>query len=289
MGYVFIMSESELFEGNSRRKTSQLRQKSNAGTPGRFGAVVDLTLKCRYEIKYLISEAKAAAIAQFVKPYLQPDRYSKLQRGGNYPIVSLYLDSDDLRLCRETLTGQKNRFKLRVRSYTDEPEYPRYFEIKRRLNNVIIKSRSRVMERDVPALLAGSPLPPQDYTTDEEALSQFQLYVKSIDAGPVVLVRYMRQAFEGDSETRVRVTFDRELCYCMTRAPQVRLGGPGWQHNSVTMGNVILEIKFTNRYPSWLSQMVRYLDLQQDSVSKYATSIRQSRSLGFCAPQVAGA
>ncbi len=142
MGYVLIMSESELFEGNSRRKTSQLRQKSNAGTPGRLGAVVDLTLKCRYEIKYLISEAKAEVIAQFIKPYLQPDRYSKLQRGGKYPIVSLYLDSDDLRLCRETLTGQKNRFKLRVRSYTDEPEYPRYFEIKRRLNNIIIKSRS---------------------------------------------------------------------------------------------------------------------------------------------------
>jgi len=283
------MSESELFEGNSRRKISQLRQKSNVRTPSRPEAFVDLMLRCRYELKYLISEAKAAAIAQFVKPYLQPDRYSKLQRGGNYPIVSLYLDSNDLRLCRETLTGQKNRFKLRVRSYTDEPEYPRFFEIKRRLNNVIIKSRARVMERDMSALLAGSPLPPQDYTTDEEALSQFQLYVKSIDARPVVLVRYMRQAFEGDSETRVRVTFDRELCYCMTRAPQVRLGGPGWQHNSVTMGNVILEIKFTNRYPSWLSQMVRYLDLQQDSVSKYATSIRQSRSLGFCAPQVAGA
>ena len=279
------MSESELFEENSRRKTRQLRQKSNVGTPSRPGAYVDLTLKCRYEIKYLISEAKAEAITQFIKPYLEPDRYSKLQRGGKYPIVSLYLDSNDLRLCRETLTGQKNRFKLRIRSYTDEPEYPRFFEIKRRLNNVIIKSRARVMERDMPALLAGSPLPPQDYTTDEEALSQFQLYMKSIDARPVVLVRYIRQAFEGNSETRVRVTFDRELCYCMSTVPQVRLGGPGWQHNSVTMGSVILEIKFTNRYPSWLSQLVKYLDLQQDSVSKYATSIRQSCWLGFCAPQ----
>jgi hypothetical protein len=282
------MSESELFGQTSKRRIDQLRQKSSVGTPSRPGAFVDLTLRCRHEIKYLISEAKAAAITQFIKPYLQPDRYSKLQRGGAYPIVSLYLDSDDLRLCRESLIGQKNRFKLRVRSYTDEPEYPRFFEIKRRVNNVIIKSRAQVWDRDVPTLLMGSPLPPQDYTTDEDALNQFQLYMKSIGAKPVVLVRYMRQAFEGDSETRVRVTFDRQLCYNVTRAPEVRLEGPGWQHNSVTMGSVILEIKFTNRYPSWLNQMVKYLDLQQDSVSKYAVSIRQACSLGFCSPRIAG-
>jgi hypothetical protein len=283
-----VMFDGQLFEQTSSGRIGHLRQKANVRVPNRPAAPADRMLRCRHEIKYLISEAKAVAIAQFIRPYLEPDRYSKLQRGGHYPIVSLYLDSNNLQLCRESLTGQKNRFKLRIRSYTDEPEYPRFFEIKRRVNNVIIKSRARVMERDVPALLAGLPLPPQDYTTDEDVLNQFQLYTKSIGAKPVVLVRYMRQAFEGDSETRVRVTFDRELCYNVTSSPQVRLGGSGWQHSSVTTGGVILEIKFTDRYPAWLSQMVEYLDLRQDSISKYATSIRQSCSLGFCAPRIAG-
>lgn len=283
-----VMFEAESSEHSSRQGVApDHRARATASKkPGRF---IDRMQRCRHEIKYLISEARAAAIVQYIRPYLEPDRYSKLQRGGSYPIASLYLDSDNLRLCRESLTGQKNRFKLRIRSYTDEPDYPRFFEIKRRVNNVIIKSRARVMERDVPTLLAGLPLPPQDYTTDEEALNQFQLYMRSIGAKPVVLVRYMRQAFEGHSETRVRVTFDRELYYNVTSAPQVRLGGSGWQQNSVTMGGVILEIKFTDRYPAWLSQMVQYLDLRQDSISKYATSIRQSCSLGFCAPRVAGA
>ena len=72
-----------------------------------------------------------------------------------YPIVSLYIDSPELQLCRESLTGQKNRFKLRVRSYTDEPEYPQFFEIKRRINQVIMKSRARVTDADVPNLLGG--------------------------------------------------------------------------------------------------------------------------------------
>jgi len=257
----------------------------NAKTPAK---VVDRVMGCRYELKYVISEAKAEALTQFIKPYLQVDRYSKLQRGGDYPIVSLYLDSDDLRLCWESLTGIKNRFKLRIRSYTDELDYPRFFEIKRRINTVIVKSRARVMDRDVPALLAGLPLPPQNYSADTDTINQFQLYMNSIKAKPKILIRYMRRAYEGNSETRVRVTFDSKLCYCVTDAPEVRLSGRGWQRNSVTEGGVILEIKFTNRYPPWLGRMVECLDLRQEAISKYATSIVDACSLGFYASRFAG-
>lgn len=244
----------------------------------------DRMLACRFEMKYLITEAEAAVIDRYVRPFLQPDRYSKLQRGGMYPIVSLYLDSADLQLCKESLYGVKNRFKLRIRSYTDEPEYPRFCEIKRRINRVIMKSRARVTDRDVPTLLTGRSLPPQGYTTDTAALSQFQLYTASIHAGPAILIRYMRKAFENTSENRVRVTFDRELYYKVTHEPEVRLGGSGWQHNTLTIGNVILEIKFTGSYPAWLGRMAAYFNLEQRSISKYATSIEQACGLGFCAP-----
>jgi hypothetical protein len=245
---------------------------------------VDGMLACRFEMKYLVTEAEAAAITCYVRPFLQPDRYSKLQRGGMYPIVSLYLDSPDLQLCRESLTGLKNRFKLRIRSYTDEPDYPRFFEIKRRINRVILKSRARVMDRDVPTLLTGRSLPPQGFTTDMEALSQFQLYTMVVHAGPMILIRYMRQAFESSSENRVRVTFDRELCYKVSSEPYVRLSGTGWQHNDLTRGNAILEIKFTGCYPTWLTRLVRYFNLEARSISKFATSVEQASQLGFCGP-----
>jgi len=245
---------------------------------------VDGMLACRFEMKYLVTEAEAAAITHYVRLFLQPDRYSKLQRGGMYPIVSLYLDSPDLQLCRESLTGLRNRFKLRIRSYTDEPDYPRFFEIKRRINRVILKSRARVMDRDVASLLMGRSLPPQGFTTDMEALNQFQLYTATIHAGPMILIRYMRQAFESTSENRVRVTFDRELCYKVSSEPYVRLGGSGWQHNHLTRGNAILEIKFTGCYPSWLTRLVRHFNLEARSISKFATSMEQASQLGFCGP-----
>ncbi len=245
---------------------------------------VDRMLACRYELKYLVTEIQAAAIAKYIGPFLEPDRYSKLRRGGHYPIVSLYLDSPELRLCKETLTGVKNRFKLRIRSYTDEPEYPRFLEIKRRINRVIVKSRARVLDCDLPILLRGKSLPPQGYTTDEAALNQFQLYVATINAGPMVLIRYLRQAWESTSQNRVRITFDRELCYKVTHEPYVRLGGSGWQRNDLTTGTAILEIKFTGSYPLWLARLVEDFDLQVTAISKYATSMEQAFRLGFCGP-----
>jgi len=281
------MFESRSAERYPKPKAGAARRRPNAGEAGKpreLGA--DRTLGCRHELKYHIAESKAVAVARFVSPFLQLDRYCKLQRSGDYPIVSLYVDSEDLQLCRESLRGHKNRFKLRIRSYTDDPDYPRFFEIKRRLNTIIIKSRARVMDYDVPALLAGRSLPPQDYTADVKTIDQFQFYMNSIRARPVVLVRYMRQAYEGDSHNRVRVTFDRHLAYNVTRLPEVRLGGSGWRQNPYTVNGVVLEIKYTGHFPVWLSEMVRYFDLRQQSISKYASSIRESCSLRFCAPQL---
>ena len=260
---------------------------SHSDTVQKMVDLSDRTLRCRHEMKYHISESIAEAITQFIKPYIQMDRYSKLHRNGDYPIVSLYLDSNDFRLCRESLLGHKNRFKLRIRSYTDEPDYPRFLEIKRRIDTIIMKSRARIMSTDIPDLLAGLPLPPQSYTADTQTINQFQLYVNSIQAKPAVLVRYMRRAYEGDSYNRVRVTFDRELAYCVTNLPQIRLTGGSWQRNPFTAGGVILEIKFTDFFPSWLSQMVKFFNLRQRSISKYASSIEDSCKLKFCAPQVA--
>jgi len=241
-------------------------------------------LACRYEMKYLVTEIEAAAMTNYIRPFLEYDKYSKLQRGGMYPIVSLYLDSSDFRLCRESLFGVKNRFKLRIRSYTDEPEYPRFFEIKRRINRVILKSRARVMDQDIHSLLKGRRLAPQGYTTDEAALSQFQLYAASIHAGPLVLIKYLRQAFESASANRVRVTFDRQLCYKVTHEPRVYMGGSGWVENDMTAGYAILEIKFTGVYPVWLTRLVRAFNLEARSISKFATSVEQSCQLGYCGP-----
>jgi SPX domain protein involved in polyphosphate accumulation len=244
---------------------------------------VDRTLTCRREMKYLVSKAKAMAIMHFVEAYLPLDRFCKLQPNGMTPIVSLYLDSHNLQLCRESLEGQKNRFKLRVRSYSDDLDSPYFFEIKRRINRVILKARAQVKHSDVASLISGIPLP-QDRSTDHASLKQFQLYVNSINAAPVVRVRYLRRAYEGDSNNRVRITFDHQLAFNVGTASKVSLNGLGWQ--SFGLNGVVLEIKFNGDYPAWLNHVARRFDLRQRSFSKYAISMQNACLSKFCAPKI---
>ena len=133
-------------------------------------------------------------------------------------------------------------------------------------------------------LLKGLTLPKQDFRTNREALDQFQLYASYLSAQPAVLIRYLRKAYESESENRVRVTFDRELYYKVTKEPRVTLNGSGWQPNLLMVKGVILEIKFTGTYPIWLSRLVTTFNLNPRSISKFATSMQQSSMLGYCGP-----
>ncbi len=279
--------------GAKNKGYEQLRKKTADGKPAypkkivrtkeQPNKIIDRILWCRHEIKYIINESIAAAIAEFIKPYMQPDRYCRLQPKGAYPIVTLYLDSDNLQLCQETMQGQKNRFKLRIRSYTDETDYPRFFEIKRRAGSVIIKSRSQVLHQHMASLLSSSSRP-QSNDNGEASLRQFILYMNSVGAKPIVRTRYLRQAFEGTIDRRIRVTFDRDLCYNITRTANVALDGRGWQR--MHLNRIVLEIKFTGSYPAWLDRMVKHFGLQQQSISKYVYSIKKASLLGFCTPKI---
>ena len=264
--------------GSRRSKNSVIRLLE------RPGELINPTLRCRYEIKYLVNESTAQALMRLVELHLPLDRYCKSQPSGVYPIVSLYLDSNNLQLCRESLEGHKNRFKLRIRSYTDDPDYPRFFEIKRRMNSIIIKDRARVKHHNIVHLLSGLSLPLQDNSTNDETLKQFHLYMNSINAKPVIKVRYMRRAYEGASSNKVRVTFDHQLAFNATGAPEVSFADQSWQRHPIN--GVILEIKFTGSYPAWLARMIKCFDLRQQSLSKYARSIKRSCLLKFCAPEI---
>jgi hypothetical protein len=237
----------------------------------------------RYELKYVISESQAAIIKELIKPHVQLDRYCQVQPGREYPLSSLYLDSHDLRLFRESLEGHKNRFKLRIRRYSDDPSSPSFFEIKRRMNLVIIKSRAKV-NHNIEKLLLFPALLYENENGDGDILRQFQLYMSSICARPVVQVRYMREAYEGLIDNNIRITFDRKLAYKIGDKAEVSLNGGEWHY--YPMEGVILEIKFTEFYPPWLSYVVKCLELRQQPLSKYARSIKHACALKFCAPKV---
>ncbi|MBN1511509.1 MAG: polyphosphate polymerase domain-containing protein [Phycisphaerae bacterium] len=232
-------------------------------------------IRSRYELKYRITEAQAVMIAEHIRPYMRPDRHSAT---GEYSLVSLYLDSADLRLYRETRCQVKNRYKLRIRSYSSDPDAPCFFEIKRRINRVGVKSRARVPREAVVPLLADAIRPCRVSCREPDVLEQFLYYRQLLHAAPVVELRYLREAFESRFDDDVRVTFDRHLRCRVTHAPELGHNGCGW-HQPPERG-VVLEIKFTHGYPLWISRMLHAFGLRLASNSKYMRAIRHEMRFG---------
>ena len=224
----------------------------------------------RYELKYWVSERVAEAIRNFGRSYLEPDEHYRPGTVG-YPVHSLYMDTADLKLYYQTIQGLKNRFKLRIRFYDDEPKSPAFLEIKRRTTDVISKERAGITKSSVGRLLRGEWSKASDLLDENEktvgALESFCKLRDQIGAVGSHYVSYMREAYVSPNSDHVRVTFDRELMGGYYE-PGSKLQIPRRQ-NTITTPGVILELKFTDRYPGWMRDLVRVFNLERTSVPKY--------------------
>ena len=230
----------------------------------------------RFELKYLISEATAHRVRDFVLSYLNIDEYGIGQPNNAYPVHSLYLDSDDLQIYWRTINGDKNRYKLRLRYYSEKPGTPVFFEIKRRMKDIIMKQRGGVKHEAVPRVLAGQlPLASEMLTNNPkhlEAIERFIHLMMHVHARPRVHIFYMREAYVSDDD-QVRVTMDRRVLTEPNLAGRIKTGMAEPVHSYGDF--VILELKFTNRFPDWFRQLVRVADVMQSGAAKYVAGITQ--------------
>ena len=231
--------------------------------------------KQRYEHKYIISEQQALAVREFVQSYLSLDDFGATQPNNSYPVHSLYLDSDDLRLYRSTINGDKNRYKLRLRFYENREKAPVYFEIKRRTDNTISKLRAGVHREVVDRVLLGEiPRSEEMFSLDPGQMAAIQEFVRlmeSIQANPKAHVAYLREAWVSQESNSVRVTLDRDVC--CDPEPTARLCAEMLNPVTVFGDRVILELKFTNRYPEWFRLLVETFGLMQEGAAKYVDGV----------------
>ncbi len=233
----------------------------------------------RFELKYIISESKALAVRDFVRSYLQIDEYGEMMPDLSYHIHSIYLDSDSLQLYQDTINGNRNRFKLRMRYYDEELSSPVFFEIKRRKNNCILKQRGAIRgewkREAVPWLLAGH-FPDEAHLLSTEpkhmvAIQRFILLMNQLRASPRAHVHYRREAWISRGDNSIRVTMDRQVACAPEFTPTL---GVSTEKVPPVFGNkVVLELKFTDRFPVWFQVMVESLGLLQTSAAKYADGI----------------
>jgi len=236
----------------------------------------DRMQQSRFELKYLINEGTAGRVRDFVRCYLSLDEYGAGKPDYSYLVHSLYLDSDNLDIYWRTVNGDKNRYKLRLRYYSDQPDSPVFFEIKRRMKDIILKQRGAVRQSAVPFLLSGHfPAPEHMLGKSPDGLSAVQKFCRlmnGLQARPRSHIRYLREAYVSDDD-EVRVTMDRDVCSEPNLEPciKVKMTRPV---RSFT-GQVILELKFTNRFPNWFRELVRMASVMQCGAAKYASGVQQ--------------
>jgi hypothetical protein len=235
----------------------------------------------RYELKYVVEETRARAIAGFLRGYLRPSMYNRPGPLPGEPVVSLYFDSPDLLFYRQASGGLKNRIKLRVRFYDDDWDHPAFLEIKRRVSDVICKDRAmisrevvrRMLREGWPSLLDGS-----DHsalvcgTTPAMVLQQFSYLCNAAQARATLYTTYVREAFVGADDGKLRVTFDRHIRAALYEGEdRVAVPRRGVPPNPLCIPpeSVVLELKFNGGCPGWMQRMVRIFNLYRRSASKY--------------------
>jgi hypothetical protein len=229
----------------------------------------------RFELKYLIDEGITLRIRDFVSSYLELDDYGASQPNLSYPVHSLYLDSDDLKTHHACINGAKNRFKLRLRYYDDKPDTPVFFEVKARVDNCILKQRCGVRRDAIPLLLAGYLPEPEQLLSREPrhlvTLQRFNLLLHQLGARPKLHNNYLREAWVSPQDNSVRLTFDRNVyAEPFFRAKAVV---EMKQPVRVFAEFVILELKFTTRFPNWFQELVQRFNLMQFSSAKYCEGV----------------
>lgn len=229
----------------------------------------------RFEGKYLVSEAVASSIRDFIRPLLGPDEHMPSGSPLGYRVLSLYLDSPQLSLCTQTREGVRQRFKLRLRFYDEDPQSIVSVEVKSRIGDAIHKQRAAVSKDSAASFLQGRPMMAADLLTPSsrstKALVQFVNHCQNLRVEPIAFVCYWREAYTSRWPNDVRLTIDRGLTARDARgALDLRLPD---QEAPAAESLVVLELKYSGRQPLWMQDLVRVFQLQRCSFPKYVRCV----------------
>ena len=223
----------------------------------------------RFEYKYIITVQQRDKMISEIKPFVTLDRHTENSDVG-YRVKSIYFESDDFSSYFEKIDGERDRIKLRLRSYGKD--YDRCsLELK-------IKKSSNVSKRKIIMGFTTAMKTVRSLTTgDFEVLSKFNeqdkkvlLQVKRLLVGrhlkPKVLISYNRLAYESAIDQRLRISFDS----CLRG-----------QHSELTLESrmkgkfllppsmCVMELKFNSVLPQWAATVIQSNNCSVNKISKF--------------------
>lgn len=260
-----------------------------AQAAARFEKGDDLRIE-RHEAKYIVPFSLLPEIRRYIQPHVVADKHG-VGEFPKYLVRTIQLDDRSLSLHYAKEVEALNRFKLRIRTYGTDGKAPYFVEIKRKLRDVIVKSRSVLpADRYSPDLFL-NPRAYIPFSSEKEHMNylDFLRLSQEIGARPVAMIQYERESYMGRLEKYARVTFDTRICYQMTSSYDfARVNRGRWHHIDTPTGlqtdgaAFVLELKSRMQIPQWMIDFVRSFDLVRVGFCKYSAALRlESLNAGF--------
>ena len=211
----------------------------------------------RIEKKYLLSEAQYEALFQRIGAHLKPDAF------GRSTVMSLYLDTPDSRIIRNSIEAVDYKEKLRLRSYgTAGADSTVFLELKKKYGGVVYKRRAAMTLREAERYLRMG-IKPYESQIMSELDWAMRLYGRPKAA---MLIACEREAWFDEAHPDLRLTFDRNI---RCRENELRLDRGSAGTPLLPKDTVLLEIKTAGAMPLWLADALDAESILPGSFSKY--------------------
>lgn len=213
----------------------------------------------RVERKYFIDELTKKRLLQRMNGLLRPDAY------GKSTVCSLYLDTPDHLIIRNSLDARVYKEKLRLRSYgTPSADSPVFLELKKKCQGIVYKRRVSLPLREAEAYLSRK-LPPQpgQIWSEIDYAMQFYLWPE-----PAMVIACEREAYTWIDDPSFRVTFDDAI---RARSTALRLEAGSSGELLLSQGMELMELKSSGAMPLIFARAINDLGLLPTSFSKYGT------------------
>ena len=214
----------------------------------------------RIEKKYLLSETQFEELFQLIGPHLKPDEF------GRSTVKSLYLDTPDHRIIRNSMEAVDYKEKLRLRCYgTASADSTVFLELKKKYGGVVYKRRAAMTLTEAERYLDLGIRP-----FESQIMAEIDWAMKLYERPkPAMMIACEREAWFDEEHPDLRLTFDRNIRYRETEL-QLSRGSAGI--GLLPDRTVLLEIKTAGAMPLWLADALNAEGILPGSFSKYGTA-----------------
>ena len=226
--------------------------------------------KFRHELKYYINKIQFEEIKKRISFMLDTDKNTG--EDGSYFIRSLYFDDYKDTSFYQVVDGISKREKYRIRYYNYDLSYI-CLEKKFKINNMTHKTSCRVTKEQVEDLISGKLSISKE---NDKLLNEFILKTKFYGYKPSVVINYNRIPYVYKAGN-VRLTLDYNI--------SIDYNTDGFFKNDnvqipiIEESMRILEVKYDEFLPNYISWLININTLERTSYSKYLNGRRMEKAI----------